>query len=42
MEFGVAVGTALASGHRVARGSHPPPAPTERSVQFSRTTLFRS
>ena len=25
---------------RVAGGGHPPPAPTERSVQFSRTTLF--
>ena len=27
--------------HRVARGSCPPPAPTQRSVQISRTTLFR-
>src|SRR6516225_9770874 len=27
--------------HRVARGSHPPPAPTDRSVRFSRTTLVR-
>src|SRR6516165_5531892 len=27
--------------HRVARGGRPPPAPTERSVQFSRTTLVR-
>ncbi len=26
--------------HRVAGGSHPPPAPTERSVRISRTTLF--
>src|ERR1700686_3389474 len=26
---------------RVARGGHPPPAPPERSVQFSRTTLVR-
>ncbi len=25
---------------RVAGGSHPPPAPTERSVRISRTTLF--
>jgi hypothetical protein len=24
------------------RGGHPSPAPTERSVQFYRTTLFRS
>ena len=29
------------STHRVADGSHPPPAPTERSVRISRTTLFR-
>jgi transposase len=28
--------------HRVAGGSHPPPAPTERSVRISRTTLFGS
>ncbi len=28
------------SAHRVAGGSHPPPAPTERSVRISRTTLF--
>jgi hypothetical protein len=27
---------------RVARGGHPPPAPTERSVRISRTTLFGS
>jgi TIR domain len=27
---------------RVTGGSHPPPVPTERSVRFSRTTLFRS
>jgi hypothetical protein len=26
---------------RVARGGCPPPAPTERSVQISRTTLFK-
>ena len=30
------------SSHRVARGGHPPPAPTERSVRISRTTLFRN
>ncbi len=30
----------IASAHRVAGGSHPPPAPTERSVRISRTTLF--
>ncbi len=28
------------SAYRVAGGSHPPPAPTERSVRISRTTLF--
>ena len=28
--------------HRVAGGGRPPPAPTERSVQISRTTLFGS
>jgi hypothetical protein len=27
---------------RVAGGGHPPPAPTERSMQISRTTLVRS
>ena len=27
--------------HRVAGGSHPPPAPTERRMQISRTALFR-
>ena len=27
--------------HRVAGGGHPPPAPTDRSVQISRTTLFK-
>ena len=26
--------------HRVGRGSHPPPPPTDRSVRISRTTLF--
>ncbi len=33
-------GPILTSAHRVAGGSHPPPAPTERSVRISRTTLF--
>ncbi len=28
----------ISSAHRVAGGSHPPPAPTERSVRISRTT----
>jgi hypothetical protein len=28
--------------HRVAGGSHPPPAPTERSVQISCTALFEA
>ena len=28
--------------HRVAGGGHPPPAPTERGVRISRTTLFGS
>jgi hypothetical protein len=32
----------IAHDHRVAGGSRPPPAPTERSVRISRTTLFRS
>ena len=27
--------------HRVTGGGRPPPVPTERSVQISRTTLFR-
>jgi hypothetical protein len=27
---------------RVVRGGHPPLTPTERSVQISRTTLFRN
>jgi hypothetical protein len=26
--------------HRVVGGGRPPPTPTERSVRFSRTTLF--
>ncbi len=38
----IAVGTPVARCHRVAGGGHPPPAPTERSVRFSRTTLVRS
>ena len=32
----------LLTPHRVARGGYPPPAPTERSVRISRTTLFRN
>ena len=32
----------VARHHRVAEGGHPPPAPTERSVRISRTTLFRN
>jgi len=28
--------------HRVIGGRHQPPIPTERSVQISRTTLFKS
>ena len=38
----VAVGTAFTGRHWVAGGSHPPPAPTEPSVQISRTGLFGS
>jgi hypothetical protein len=38
----VAVGTVIADRHRVAGGSHPPPAPTEPSVRISRTGLVRS
>ncbi len=30
----------ISSAYRVAGGGHPPPAPTERSVRISRTTLF--
>ena len=30
----------ISSAYRVAGGSRPPPAPTERSVRISRTTLF--
>jgi hypothetical protein len=36
-----AVGTPIAERHRVTGGGRPPPVPTERSVQISRTTLFR-
>ena len=38
-------GQAMPSGsksYRVAGGSHPPPAPTERGVRIYRTTLFGS
>src|SRR6202035_6077901 len=38
----VGVGIAIARDHRVAGGSRPPPAPTERSVRICRATLFRS
>src|SRR5580700_3355078 len=38
----VGVGSAIARDHRVAGGTRPPPAPTERSVRICRTTLFRS
>src|SRR5262245_2703340 len=39
----VAVGTRVSShAHRVTGDGHPPPVPTERSVRFSRTTLFGS
>src|SRR5262245_22980092 len=39
----VAVGTSVSSrAHRVTGAGHPPPVPTERSVRFSRTTLFGS
>jgi transposase len=34
-------GGRLAMLHRVTGGGRPPPVPTERSVQISRTTLFR-
>ena len=33
--------TPIARRHRVSGGGRPPPVPTERSVQISRTTLFR-
>ena len=36
----VAVGTQVTPRHRVAGGGRPTPAPTERSVQIFRTTLF--
>jgi len=35
-------GAVLGAGHRVAGGGRPPPAPTERGVRISRTTLFGS
>ena len=38
----IAVGTSITGRHRVAGGGRLPPAPTERSVRFSRTTLVRS
>ncbi len=38
----VRVGIMVTHNHRVAGGSRPPPAPTERSVRISRTTLFGS
>jgi hypothetical protein len=38
----VPVGIPVTRHHRVARGGHPPLAPTERSVRISRTTLFRN
>src|SRR6516225_3991908 len=34
------VGRTLLHAHRVTGGGRPPPVPTERSVQISRTTLF--
>ena len=34
-------GTPRGATHRVTGGGRPPPVPTERSVQISRTTLFR-
>jgi Homeodomain-like domain len=34
-------GTSRDAAHRVTGGGRPPPVPTERSVQISRTTLFR-
>src|SRR3979409_248638 len=36
----VAVGTRITPRHRVTGGGRPPPVPTERGVQISRTTLF--
>ena len=38
----IAVEMAIADYHRVAGGSRPPPAPTERSMRIYRTTLFGS
>src|SRR5712671_6320475 len=37
----MAVRTSITARHRVTGGGRPPPVPTERSVQISRTTLFR-
>ncbi len=37
---GSQVHVATTVSYRVAGGGHPPPAPTERSVRISRTTLF--
>ena len=34
-------GTPHGATHRVTGGGRPPPVPTERSVQISRSTLFR-
>jgi hypothetical protein len=38
----VGVGIVIAHDPPGGRGGHPSPAPTERSVQFYRTTLFSS
>ena len=40
-DLSIAVGTPITGRHRVTGGGRPPPVPTERSVQISRTTLFR-
>jgi len=42
MGFGMLKGTPITGRHRVTGGGRPPPVPTERSVQISRTTLVRS
>jgi hypothetical protein len=39
--FSLVVEFAHSSHYRVAGGSYLPPAPTERGVRISRTTLFR-